>query len=189
MVYIGSLGYGTVYALNAGNGAQIWNYTADSAVYSSIAVQDGIIYFGCYNGKIFALNADTSIQIWNYTTNNAVDSSPAIVEGIVYIGSNDGKVYSLNATNGARIWNYTTNNAVGSSPAVVNGVVYVSSMDGQVYALGVSTSFPSQSPNSIGFFYQTLLVSFIACIIIGLLVYFKKRKHQTIPSSATPNNN
>ena len=45
VVYVGS-DDGNVYALNAANGAKLWNYTTGSEVYSSPAVVDGVVYIG-----------------------------------------------------------------------------------------------------------------------------------------------
>ena len=46
---------GYVYALNATNGVQLWNYTAGGAVYSSPAVVNGVVYAGSADGYVYAL--------------------------------------------------------------------------------------------------------------------------------------
>jgi outer membrane protein assembly factor BamB len=93
VVYIGSLDH-NVYALNATNGAKLWNYRTDGTVYSSPAVVDSVVYVGSEDGNIYALNASSGVKLWSYHTNGYVESSPAVV-GVVYIGSLDGKVYAL----------------------------------------------------------------------------------------------
>ena len=45
VVYVGSWN-GNVYALNAGTGALLWEYTTGSNVYSSPAVANGVVYIG-----------------------------------------------------------------------------------------------------------------------------------------------
>ena len=127
VVYIGSED-GNVYALNAANGAELWNYTTGGTVDSSPAVVGGVVYIGSDDGNVYALNAANGAKLWNYTTGGSVYSSPAVVNGVVYIGSDDDNVYALNATNGAKLWSYTTGGYVDSSPAVVSGVVYIGSM-------------------------------------------------------------
>jgi eukaryotic-like serine/threonine-protein kinase len=201
VVYVGSGNY-NVYALKSADGAKLWGYTTGGEVNSSPAVANGIVYVGSNDGNVYALNASSGDKIWSYTTDvsslssNAVYSSPAFVGGIVYVGSDGGGVYALNASNGNKIWNYTTviaaisrsfysgnqlignisytGNQVGSSPAVVDGVVYIGSYDGTVYALG--SPVPSLP-------FSTLLgiaVVLVAAAIVGtgLLIYYKKRKHE-----------
>jgi uncharacterized repeat protein (TIGR01451 family) len=124
---------GSVYALNASTGAQLWSYFAEG-VQSSPAVVNGVIYFGSDNGAVYALNANTGALRWSYMTDGPVQSSPAVVNGVVYIGSGDDNVYALNASTGASLWSVSVG-AVSSSPAVANGVVYVGSDYGNVSAV------------------------------------------------------
>jgi outer membrane protein assembly factor BamB len=102
VVYDGS---GTsVYALNAGTGALIWQYSTGSQVHSSPAVAYGIVYVGLYDdSNVYALNAGTGALIWKYRTGSPVDSSPAVASGVLYIGSEDYNVYALKADTGALI--------------------------------------------------------------------------------------
>ena len=136
VVYVGS-NDGFVYALDAFNGVQIWNYSTGASVSSSPAVVDGVVYVGSYDDNVYALDAYTGAKIWNYTTGDYVFSSPAVENGYVYVGSYDDNVYALNASTGAKIWNYSTGAKVYSSPAVANGFVYVGSSD--LHCLDAST--------------------------------------------------
>ncbi len=129
---------GSIYAFNAHTGAKIWNFSTDSAVYSSPAVSGNVLYVGADN-SVYAFNASTGTKLWSYPTGGGINSSPVIVNGIVYIGSYDNNVYALDSSTGDKLWNYTTEGAVASSPAVVNGIVYVGSNDGNVYALDAAT--------------------------------------------------
>ena len=51
---------------------KLWNYTTGSAVDSSPAIVDGVVYVGSNDDKIYALNATNGAQIWNYTTGSEV---------------------------------------------------------------------------------------------------------------------
>ncbi len=58
IVYIS--GEKTIYALD-NDGEIVWAYTADSRIASSPAIsKDGIVYFGCMDGKIYALERGSS---------------------------------------------------------------------------------------------------------------------------------
>jgi outer membrane protein assembly factor BamB len=131
------LWWSDAYALNATNGAEIWDYRINSSEQMSApAVVNGVVYFGSDDNKVYALSASNGALFWNSTIVNGGLSSPAVVDGVVYIGGYDGNVYALNAANGDIIWNSTAGINVGwSSPAVVGGVVYIGSGDDNFYAL------------------------------------------------------
>ena len=138
VVYVGSDSNGSVYALNASTGAQLWSFATGSSLLASPAVANGVVYVEQYGGSnLYALDASTGAQLWSDNIGSSV-SSPAVVNGVVYVGGGD-NVYALNASTGAELWSYATGDWVWSSPAVVNGVVYVGSFDNNVYALNAST--------------------------------------------------
>ena len=77
VVYIGS-DKGDMYALNAANGVQLWNYSTGSIgsyVISSATVVNGVVYIGSfiynpagvqsYIGSAYALNANNGEKLWN----------------------------------------------------------------------------------------------------------------------------
>ena len=137
VVYFGSAD-DHIYALNASDGSQLWNYSTGYWAVSSPAFINGIVFVGSDDSNVYALNASGGAQLWNYTTGGYVYSSPAVIGGTVYVGSEDGSVYALNATSGTQLWNYTTGKFVDSSPAIVNGAVYIGSGDGNIYALNAA---------------------------------------------------
>jgi outer membrane protein assembly factor BamB len=143
-----------VYAFNAANGAEIWDYKIDSSSQTSpLAVVNGVVYFGSDENKVYALDASSGILLWNATIANIGRSSPAVVNNVVYIGGyniddRNGMLYALNAANGDIIWNVTIgSNIAWSSPVITNGVVYVGSFDG-MYALDAVTGEKIWSNNA-----------------------------------------
>jgi outer membrane protein assembly factor BamB len=164
-----------VYALNANSGAKIWNYSIPAPYVGGeeqhFAIMNNILYSYNIGKELYALNAGSGAIIWNYTfgeLHHDTISAPTIVKGTVYVSS-DNSLYALNAQNGEMLWNYTMNDSI-SSPVVVNSVAYVSS-GGQVYALAV--------PPPLTLPFPTMPVAFAAAvvvIVVGLVVYSKKRK-------------
>ena len=136
VVYVGGAFY--LYALNAKNGTLLWSYPTGDIVWSSPAVANGVVYFGCDDGNVYALNAKKGTLLWSYPTGGIVRSSPAVANGVVYIGSDDNNVYALNANNGTLLWSYPTGGSVESGPAFAEGIVYVNSEDGYLYALNAN---------------------------------------------------
>ena len=125
-----------VYAFNATNGAEIWNYRDDSCdSISSPAVVNGVVYFAT-DRYICALKASNGALLWNYSA-GMFYSNPAVVQDRLFIGSG-ATLLALNANNGHSIWNYTADGVV-YSPSVANGIVYAGSSDWNIYAFNAST--------------------------------------------------
>ncbi len=132
-----------VYAFNAKNGAEIWNYRDSSCQrVTPPAVTNGLLYFAT-DRYVCALKASDGSLVWNYSSGTFV-SYPAVFQDRLFIGSgkgSEGTLLALNANNGHSLWNYTNvaNSRSFSSPAVANGVVYVGSYDENMYALDGAT--------------------------------------------------
>lgn len=122
----------------------LWSYLTMQAVWSSPAVANGYIYFGCKDFNIFCLNASNSELVWYFWTGGEVNSSPAVSNGRVYVGSDDGYVYCLNTSTsnlnktGVLFWKTEIGGLVHSSPAVVGERVYIGSGAKDFFCLNAS---------------------------------------------------
>ena len=162
-VFIGSIGpsYGRLYALNGSTGMPIYNFTADSAIYSSPAVADGKVFFGTngtwpstmQQGRMYALDEFTGNLAWSpVLLPGPMRSSPAVADGRVCGGcctppmgppTPPAMVFALNESNGQLLWGYSLppgGDAL-SSPAIDSGkhLVIVGFTGGGVYALTESS--------------------------------------------------
>lgn len=116
-----------------------WEFQTTSAIFSSPAIVDGVIYVGSLDGSMYALGSNSGPAHWQFTTGAGILSSPAVADGIVYFGSEDTNLYAVDAATGREVWRFATSAEVSSSPAVVDGVVYVGGMDTYVYAVDAKT--------------------------------------------------
>jgi outer membrane protein assembly factor BamB len=164
-----------VYALNATDGNQLWNYLTGGDA-ASPTVADGLVYVNT-DFTVNALNATNGVQIWSDMPLHDTPlefSSPVVVGGVVYAGSSMGIIYAMNAKIGNVLWGAspTTNGTIAngafrylylvtiSSPAVANGIVYVTASNNCVYALNAKSGVqlwnysinysPDSSPTVIG---------------------------------------
>lgn len=98
-------GNGIFYALS-NKGKIIWQYNAESAIYSSPVIDEkGIVYFGTNKGAFIALNIKNGKLIWkNNDAKFAIESKPYITKDRVYFGSWDGYLFCLNKNDGKLIW-------------------------------------------------------------------------------------
>ena len=87
------------------NSAQLlWKFPTSASVWSSPAISEGLVVFGCKDCYIYCLNASTGEYVWSLQTLHEVNSSPAIYNGNVYVGSYDGWVYCINLSSGVPVW-------------------------------------------------------------------------------------
>ncbi len=125
-----------VFALDASNGNQLWNYTAANSV-GSVEIANGVIYFGSGN-PVCAVDEKTGAKLWSATTEGIVSASPPIVsDGAVYVSSGE-DIYSFNVSKGIKLWNYTTGGQT-SPPTLSEGSVYFGCSDLNVYCLNASS--------------------------------------------------
>ena len=140
-----------------------WRFQTGGPIFSSAAVDGGVVYVGSNDGKLYAVRAADGGKVWAFATKGAVRSSPAVAGGAVFFSSVDGNVYAVDAATGHERWHYSTGGerrftapgihgiAPGhemmpdpydvflSSPAVSGGIVFVGSGDHSVYALDAAT--------------------------------------------------
>ena len=141
-VYIGSdggLGTPGLYAISIETGEQRWNFPVAGGVQSTVASQDGAVYFGGRDKNLYALDRRTGAEIWRFETGDWVDTDPVIVGSTIIFGSRDDNVYAVDIETGTERWRFFTGGEAVSSPAVAGGLVYIGSNDGNMYALDVET--------------------------------------------------
>ena len=162
VIYFGS-DDGSVYAVEAGSGRQVWRRGTNGPVSATPAVTGGVVYVGSYDGKFYAFDARTGAPKWKFVTggerqfeakgihgwlpkNQTIPdpfdlylSSPVVVNGTVYFGSGDGNLYALDAGSGELRWKFAAGDVVHASPAYADGVVYVGSWDSYFYAVDAAS--------------------------------------------------
>jgi outer membrane protein assembly factor BamB len=115
--------------------------TRGTGVTSSPAVWQGMVFFGCDDGKFRALETKTGKDLWKFQAVGRKVSSPAVWEGIVFFGCGDGKsegkLCALEAKSGKELWEFKTGASVWSPPAVCDGMILV--VAGKFYALEART--------------------------------------------------
>jgi outer membrane protein assembly factor BamB len=146
ILYIGSAN-GTVYALRADSGKQVWRpFATRSQIETAPAVFGDHVYVCNDSGELYALNAETGALRWRFRTGEQGYCAPAVnpSSGIVYVagsGTSNGRVYAIKP-NRREAWPkpFTTRRAIRSAPTVnFDGtLLYVASADGTIYALGTS---------------------------------------------------
>jgi outer membrane protein assembly factor BamB len=151
-------GEGTVYALDADSGEEVWTRNIPTHSDSSPAVVDGVVYYGAPTGgdseppaRVWALHAASGETLWTAGIDDvSLRTSPAVADGTVYVAASSrrvcfgaggdgesecsgvtrGQLYALDAATGDRDWTAPIKTDTRSSPAVADGVIYVGCLDG-----------------------------------------------------------
>jgi serine/threonine protein kinase len=127
---------GNLYAVDvAGSGYVMWRFRTMKPIVSSVAVDNGVVYFGSVDGSFYAVNADSGKEKWRFTIDKPIVATPAVFGDKVYFGGSDGIFYCLETKNGKESWRYETGNAITGTPYIIdNKLILVGSMDYSLYA-------------------------------------------------------
>lgn len=159
IVYFSGYGYdastqtplGSVQALNALTGAEIWSYPMQANTqFNSLIVANKTLYAvsaaykesnNSWTSAVYTFNALTGQKIWRYA-NSGYFGGLVLAGDKVFVYQNSdatkergpGNVLALNGLNGSLLWNYTTPDTV-SGLAFAEGVVYGVTSFGNIYAV------------------------------------------------------
>jgi outer membrane protein assembly factor BamB len=145
-VFIGTE-MGTMYALDAHNGNQVWSYKVASLnfpggapILNSVAAGDGRVYFGAMDGAVYALNTADGHLLWRTPISQRLgfSTAPVLADDKVMLGGRDGIFYALNPISGAIVWQYFIGSPILQTAAWDNGRIFFGSMNMQVYALNTT---------------------------------------------------
>ena len=86
---------GHVIVLDRATGRRLWATSFGSPIESSPIVQDGIDYFGAWNGRLYAFDLRTHRLRWTRSLGAKITSSAAIAGGRLFIGDYGGRLWAL----------------------------------------------------------------------------------------------
>jgi outer membrane protein assembly factor BamB len=111
-VYFGTDG-GSVYAVNARTGRQVWR-----------TIAYGRVFIGNTDGTLYAFGASSGRLLWAQRAGTYIYTAAAVWRRRVYVGTYDGFFIAFNAATGDRLWRFEASSAIHGAPSVVNGIVY-----------------------------------------------------------------
>lgn len=129
VIYINTLD-GSVNALQATSGKQLWHYHPAFPAGRPLNVVQDTVYFTAQNKQksfIYALDASNGKLRWRWQLPDVRFSLMNVTADALYFMGPDGTIYSLRAQDGSQQWHYK------SSPhtwlAVSDGIVYLTNLD------------------------------------------------------------
>ncbi|MSQ25355.1 MAG: hypothetical protein EXR49_03635 [Dehalococcoidia bacterium] len=133
---------GFVYALNAKDGAEIWDFPTAGQIFGSPAVQGDRVYVADDKGIVYAFETPTGERVWErQVSHQKFWSTPTVADGVVYIGGMDKRLYALDSATGSPVWPapFQADGAIASKPLVAGDMIYVGAFDRTVHAVDRAT--------------------------------------------------
>ena len=129
---------GELFALDLQTGTRKWVFQTQGKIYSTPAVEKGIVVVGSSDNFIYGVESKTGKELWKVQANKAVLGSPRIYKGKVYIGASDGIFRCLDLKTGREVWSFDqVKNYVSTLPTIADGKVIFGSWGNGFYALDV----------------------------------------------------
>ncbi|HEX9371702.1 MAG TPA: PQQ-binding-like beta-propeller repeat protein, partial [Roseiflexaceae bacterium] len=122
-------------ALDAGTGADLWQYATVGHSLSAAAVAGGTAYFTSSDGRLHAVDIATGHARWAVGHAPWGPGAPAAGEGIVCAGGRGDTLVAYAAGDGAELWRFSAQGWFAASLHVAGGRVYAACWDGNLYAL------------------------------------------------------
>ncbi|MEZ5332562.1 MAG: PQQ-binding-like beta-propeller repeat protein [Thermoanaerobaculia bacterium] len=121
---------GTVHALSAADGAELWRTDAGAAVTATpLALTDRIVV-ATLGGRVLALDPADGRVLWDRDLGGGIPADPVMVDGRIWVGTRAYEIQALDPADGATAWTrYLWFSWVDSSPTVRDGVAYSGSSD------------------------------------------------------------
>lgn len=133
-------GSGTLVALDAGSGAEIWKIDTELRLGSGAAVGDGIVVVGTLDGKLLAFDAASGRSRWTADLSSEAIAAPSISNGLVIARTVDGRSYGFDVTDGKRAWVFDRGVPIlslrgNSAPLIVDSRVLLAYDSGKIAAV------------------------------------------------------
>lgn len=143
VIYVGTE-LGTVYALDATNGAILWTAAVGAAVAHPPALAYGSLFVPTADGDLVVLDAEgcgaaTCPPLWTAATGSTISGQPAVAGRVVVTGSDSGAVNAYpaegcGAASCTPLWSTTTGSRITGAPAIAHGKLFVGTLDGRLIA-------------------------------------------------------
>ena len=126
---------GSIVALSADNGSEIWRRDIGDYIARSTPAVDSSTIYVTAGYSILALNRETGEERWSKPLRFAGSCSPAVDGNFVYVSTQEGHLSAFATETGEEVWHYRNDNLLFGSPAIADGIVVIGDEMGQVTAI------------------------------------------------------
>lgn len=139
---------GSLHCINKITGKRIYKQfitktPSYNTFYSSISINNGIIYIGTNTNEVIAFNTKDRKILWNTKLDNTIKGTPVCLKDKVIVNTINNYTYALNKNNGEIIWNYLSEKEPitllsNSTPVLYNNSVILTYSSGDVVSLDLN---------------------------------------------------
>lgn len=128
---------GTLYALDARDGKDLWAYHIERPILASVAAAGGRVFFAGMDGAAYALDAATGALVWRnqLSVRLGISTAPVLADGKLLLGGRDGIFYALDPGTGKILWRFNAGAPLLQTAAWDAGTAYFGSMDVVLHAV------------------------------------------------------
>ncbi len=138
-VYLGSSN-GKVYALDAATGDHKWEFPTGERIWTSLAVNDGVVYVASYDRKLYFVSSNDGSELRPPLELPAVMCSSPVVSGdSIFFGTFDRNLYAVGKIDAKIRWTFEGGNWFWTDPLVRGNIIYAGCLDGKIYAIDAET--------------------------------------------------
>jgi outer membrane protein assembly factor BamB len=164
---------GDIIALNANDGAQLWQVNVEAPIRIAAAIHAGTAYIVTISNELIAVDIHTGKILWKHQGINELSAilggaEPVINGSTVVVAYSSGEYYALNAKTGDVLWSDTLTAALRSdtissithivaNPIIDNDTVYVISHGGKMVATDIKTGNRNWQQN-IGSIHNPIMI-------------------------------
>ena len=95
---------GTLFALDAASGAEVWRLDTGARISSFPAIADGIVVYSDTDGVIRGVSLSDGTVLWSYAASGSIFATAALSDGLVVVGDFVGSVNALSLADGSLVW-------------------------------------------------------------------------------------
>jgi outer membrane protein assembly factor BamB len=125
---------GTVYAIRATTGEEIWRHPTGGAVKFAPALGEGLLFVVVSEKELSAIDTRSGRPRWRLTHESGL-RAPLFTAGKVLVGSAEGVLFALDGATGSLLWSFRADGELFGAPAAVANTLYVSTLGGKLHAL------------------------------------------------------
>lgn len=128
-----------IHALTLDRSDLQWVFETESTVTSNCVVEDGSLFFGCYDGRLYSVDVKTGVVNWFHETSEKTWAGLAVSRLVLCYSGSDNCLHAIDVARGTEIWKFPTSSRLLSAPTIDQWVVYVGGSDGKVYSVDIET--------------------------------------------------
>ncbi len=148
-------GYGSMAALNPGNGGQLWSVSLEAPARGAPTAVGGKVFVVTQTNEVVALNAEDGSQVWSYagipeTAGLLSSANPAVSGNKIVVPFSSGEVTALDVKDGTPEWSDAVSRSyrtaavsgladVSASPVIAGGTVIATGVGGRTIAVNLRT--------------------------------------------------